>query len=75
MYINVIFTIVLYNNMSYKILKKLNSIGLLRDMVTTFVVIYHHMSDYLQDYLLRLDDWLLTIVKHVYTSVYFFHCE
>jgi len=61
--------------MSSKILKKLNSIGLLRDMVTTFVVIYHHMSDYLQDYLLRLDDWLLTIVKHVYTSVYFFHCE
>ena len=61
--------------MSSKIFKKLNSIDLLRDTVTIFVVIYHHISHYLQDYLLQLDDRLLTIVKHVYTSVYFFHCE
>ena len=67
----VIFTIVLYKNMSSKILKKLNNIILLRDTVTIFVVIYHHMSHYLGDYVLRLDGWLPTTVKHLYSSIFF----
>ena len=69
MFIIVIFTIVLYNNMSSKITKRLNNIDLLRGVAIIFVVLYHYTSHYSPEYLLRSDNWSLTIAKYGWSGV------
>ena len=69
MFIIVKFTIVLNSNMSSKILKKINNIELLRDIVIIFVVLYRYTSHYSQNYFLRLFNYSLIIAKHGWTNI------
>ena len=55
--------------MTSKISKRIENIDFLRGVAIIFVVLYHYTSHYSPEYLLRSDNWSLTIAKYGWSGV------